>query len=164
MPEDIVQRYREKFINALIKEITLHTASILDSNIDYITVLCNCKSGYTTQRCRYKKNNKKYGQNCHGDDINCGNMAEQIIDRINKPIIYINTGSEPATTRCRKRAATNTSPKQRRHKQPKKRSPPSDALSATDSLGEEPSRRPSRRQKPIFKVREKQQREKDEED
>ena len=91
-------------------------------------------------------------------------MVERIIDRINKPIIYVNTDSEPATTRRRKRAATNTSPKQRRHKEPKKRSSPSDALSATNSLSGKALRRPSRRQKPTFKVREKQQREEDKED
>ena len=164
VPEDIVRRYREEFIHAPIKEITLHAASILDSNIDRITVLCNCKGSCTTKRCRCKKNDKECGQNCHGDNINCGNMAERIVDRIDKPIVYVNTNSEPATTHRRKRAATNTSPKQRRHKQPKKKSPPSNTLSAIDSLNGEPLRRPSRRQKPTFKVREKQRQEEDEED
>ena len=68
---------------------------------------------------------------------------------------------EPATATAttkiyRKRAATLSSPKQRKHKQLKTSAPPS-AFEDTDSHGGEPSRRPSRRPMPTLKVRENNQ-------
>ena len=80
---------------------------------------------------------------------------ESTMEVKNKPV------SKQPTITCHKRSATMTSPKQRKHKQPKRNTPPAnaalsapeDTLSATDSLGGGPSRRPSRRPAPSRKAR-----------
>ena len=89
-------------------------------------------------------------------EYNCGNIAERIFDRTEKPIIELNLSDDTdviivSNKLSRKRTATVSSPKQRRHKQPKASAPTpllGDIHSASDSLGG----RPSRRWKPTSKA------------
>ena len=83
-----------------------------------------------------------YSQNCHRDDIDCGNIAEQISDRVDKPII-IDTGSESDSvpSPSRKRAATASSPKQPCKKATRAPSPPPEDTSLTDNQDSQYSRR-----------------------
>ena len=127
-------------MNAPTKKLTLHEAALKESNVQRVAVACNCRKGCGTNRCVCHKNAKGYTQYCHPEEYDCGNMEERIIDRTEKPIVDIGDSSEDpeatidvdgesdhnepvvtvATTTImpkRKRAATNSSPKQRKHKQ-----------------------------------------------
>ena len=164
--EDVVRRFKDHFINAPTKKISLHAAALKSSsNVKRVAIACNCRKGCGTHRCVCHKNNHKCTQNCHPEDYDCGNLAERIINGIEKPLIDVNDSAdnnresvEPALTITRrKRVATNSCPQQRKHKQAKRRALPlslKDTLSATNSLGRGSSRRPSRRREPTFKVRE----------
>ena len=125
------------------------------SNSDYVALKCNCRKGYISKRCACHKNGKKCNQNCHSDDINCGNVAEQIIDHIDRPNVSMHNNKEMADSEAksmislafltlRKRAATQSGPKQlcRKKQTPIPCTPSAeDPFSATDSLHGGPLRR-----------------------
>ena len=150
--DDIIRRIREDIDNAPTNKISLHAAARLESPSDRVAINCNCRKSCTTNKCTCHKNGKKCGQNCHGDDTDCGNIAEKIIDRIDKSIV-IDSDTESASSLApsRKRAATLSNPKQPRKltKMTKKQaSPPlspllptDDPLSATDAFRAGPPRR-----------------------
>ena len=141
VPETIARRYQDEFLDVPTKTLNLHQAAALDSNIKLVTISCNCRKGCRNNRRICHKNNNKCSQYCHTDEYDCGNLAERIIDRTEKSIIDVNdvdevheeadaidvnsesdrdpANTEPTTSTHRKRAATLSSPKQRKHKQPK---------------------------------------------
>ena len=93
---DIIRRLREIIDNAPTTIISFYKAAQKNSVSDRNALNCNCKKGCTTNRCNCRKRGKECGQNCHGDECDCGNMAERIADRIDKPII-INSDVEPSS-------------------------------------------------------------------
>ena len=137
VPEAVARRYHNLFLNAPTKTLTLSTAAKKGSNIERIGIYCNCRTGCTTNRCTCHKNNEQYTQYCHPFEYDCGNMAERIINRTEKPIVNCRKRSEnTAAASRRKRTATVTSPNQRRHKIAKTTQP---SASNTGSASGEPS-------------------------
>ena len=67
-------------------------------NSDRVILNCNCRKGCTTNRYNRHKNSKKCGQNCHDNDVDCGNVAERVINLINKPIISIRSDDDEEIT------------------------------------------------------------------
>ena len=148
MHSDIVRRICEKLNNTPTVKLTLHKVARLNSTLDRNTINCNCRKGYTTKKCTCRKNGKECGQNCHGDDTDCGNIAEQIIHHIDKPIIIdsdVELTLTPLPPSC-KRAAKLSSLNQPHKKRSVEHPPPSSQPftkyppSATNTLRGEPSR------------------------
>ena len=139
MPEAVARRYHNLFLNAPTKTLTLSAAAKKESNVERIGICCNCRTGCTTNRCTCHKNNEQCTQYCHPFEYNCGNMAERIIDRTEKPIVDCHRPSEITSAASqRKRTSTVTSPNQRRYKIAKTTQP---NTSNTGSVSGEPLRR-----------------------